>query len=85
MPNFRRVTTPVEARQYLDDASGSDILSWLAGAGVTASIDANGIEIPDVQAGNWTAAIGDWVVKPCDQKFLTVQATVFPCIYDAHS
>lgn len=86
MAQYRKKPVEIEARQWVDDESGADILNWIefAPPPATARIDpADGkIEIFTLE-GPIKASKGDYIIKGVQGEFYPCKPDIFTATYEA--
>lgn len=91
MQSFRKKPVVIEAQQYVDAESGSEIISRIIDEGGTASLHCVDLGQPDhgghtimirTLEGDMHASSGDWVIRGVQGEFYPCKPEIFEATYD---
>ena len=89
---FRKKPVEIEAQQYTDAESGSEIIQRILDAGGSASLHCVDPDQPDhgghtirirTLEGDMHAALGDWVIRGVQGEFYPCKPDIFAATYEA--
>jgi len=86
MALFRKKPVVIEARQYLNDASGYELLHWINEGQFTAGRRfaewVNGTLVVPTLEGEHIASEGDWIIKGVAGEFYPCKPDIFSATYE---